>query len=486
MSVTISTTITNPLTLSSSYTTISNTGGVIVTPTGTATFYAAIYNYGLARTLTNYGSIVNKQTGINGNGITSDTGIVLNKTSGLISTAGFCGVQLSGYTGDFRYGRGTLLAQPTVINDGTITGGGGLFGDGIGGGIDTYVLNQHSGNISGSMNGITFGGYLRAGSVIRSGTVVNDGTIIDHGGVSGIEFLKGVSGTVVNSGLITTTQTGGGYEGNYGVVLTEGGVITNTGTISGTYFGVYFSLGGTVFPGSVTIINAGTIEGASEAIKFQSRQTNLLVVDPGAVFIGNVVGGAAATSTLELAAGGLGTLSGLGTRFTNFGSIAFDTGADWFISGNTAGLAGTISGFASGDTIEVTGITATGSSYAGGVLTLMEASGVRCVEPSRQLCRQRLRRHQRRRGRRHHRHLLPCGHAHPHAAWRDAGREPARGRDGAGPRRRWADGAAARYLDRPSIGRLPAPSEAEAGVAGEDRCRRVRPQPAGARHVSVA
>ena len=59
---TISTTITSPLTLSYAETTITNTGGVIVTPSGTASVTAAIYNYGVARTLTNYGSIINKQT----------------------------------------------------------------------------------------------------------------------------------------------------------------------------------------------------------------------------------------------------------------------------------------------------------------------------------------------------------------------------------------------------------------------------------------
>jgi hypothetical protein len=70
-----------------------------------------------------------------------------------------------------------------------------------------------------------------------------------------------------------------------------------------------------------------------------------------------------------------GTLSGLGTQFAGSPSIDFEPGAEWFISGNTSGLAGTISGFALGDTIELSGITATGSSYVGGILTLTEASG---------------------------------------------------------------------------------------------------------------
>jgi hypothetical protein len=82
-------------------------------------------------------------------------------------------------------------------------------------------------------------------------------------------------------------------------------------------------------------------------------------------------------STLELAPAAVspGTLTGFGSQFDNFGSIVFDTGGSWFISGNTLGLSGIISGFAAGDTIEVTGVTATGSSYSGGVLTLEEASG---------------------------------------------------------------------------------------------------------------
>jgi hypothetical protein len=122
------------------------------------------------------------------------------------------------------------------------------------------------------------------------------------------------------------------------------------------------------------------IGGSAGALRFDAGYANRLVVDPGAVFVGTVDGGdtigASAVSTLELASGSsAGVLSGIGTQSINFGSIAFDSGADWVIAGNTSGLAGMISGFARGDRIDITGITVTGSSYVDGILTLDEVSG---------------------------------------------------------------------------------------------------------------
>jgi len=90
----------------------------------------------------------------------------------------------------------------------------------------------------------------------------------------------------------------------------------------------------------------------------------LLIVDPGAVFSGSVIGGLG-SNTLELgSAASTGTLTGLGTSITNFAAIQFDSGAHWLLGGNTAGLtAGTISGFTIGDTIDLTGFAAVSETF---------------------------------------------------------------------------------------------------------------------------
>jgi hypothetical protein len=163
-------------------------------------------------------------------------------------------------------------------------------------------------------------------------------------------FVGGIIESATGSSGIFITGASAGSVVNYGVIesvnLASGGRVVNE--------------------------SGGTISN----VILPTTAAGVLVVHPNAVFTGSVSAGGS-ESTLELAptVAVSGTLTGIGTQFGNFGSIVFDAGGTWFIAGNTHGLSGTISGFAVGDTIEVTNVTATGSSYSGGVLTLEEASG---------------------------------------------------------------------------------------------------------------
>ena len=98
-----------------------------------------------------------------------------------------------------------------------------------------------------------------------------------------------------------------------------------------------------------------------------------LIADPGASFVGAVVGDAAASDVLELASGSAGSLAGFGTSITNFASLVFDTGAQWTVAGdasaNGLGTVG-ISGFTFGDTIDLAGFAATSETFASNALVL--------------------------------------------------------------------------------------------------------------------
>ena len=316
-----------------------------------------IYITGGAGSVTNAGTInagVWLQTG----------GSVTNLTGGRIISGDPSG----------GYGVG-LYAGGTVINAGKISGL--LVGIDASQGGGT-VTNQTGGTITGPYVGVLMGIAGKSGPGGRYLSNQAGGTISGDSGV----IAGASSATVTNAGVITGTFAGTVSHGDItlvvgaGVSMSTGGAVTNQsgGTITGASYGVYITTG------AGTVVNAGTISGSEGAVRLAAGQTDRLVVDPGRLFNGTVNGGntigASAVSTLELASGAsAGTLFGLGPTVANFGSISFDTGADWFIAGNTAGLAGTISGFTGRDTIEVDGITVTGSSYAGGVLTLTDTTG---------------------------------------------------------------------------------------------------------------
>ncbi|WP_158927681.1 Hint domain-containing protein [Acidisphaera sp. S103] len=251
---------------------------------------------------------------------------------------------------------GAAIDNPTTITQtGLLTGGLQLTYQGL------TVVN--AGSITGSSAGV----YLQAGDSLtnQSGGVISghngikgrltDGTVVNAGSIAGsagygIYLTAGGNITNQRGGVISGSGFGiydGGHTvvnvvnagnitgGRTGIYLFADGSVTNQsgGTISGSGFGIYGNYR------AVTVVNAGTIIGGSDAVRFAAGYTNRLVIGPGAVFSGAVTGGntigAAYVSTLELAsAGSVGTLSGLGTQFVDFAQVTVDAGAQWILAGS--------------------------------------------------------------------------------------------------------------------------------------------------------
>ena len=247
----------------------------------------------------------------------------------------------------------------TIENQGEISAQNG-YGIRLAGGGD--VTNAASASIAGGFTGIVF--YGASGAMYNAGTIVgttNTGVYFKYGGtltnqaggaISAASY--GVLGnhsavTVDNSGYIAgslagvralggetiTNQAGGTISGATGiVVLNQAGAITN---LSAGFIGGSSGAGITFANAAGTVVNAGSISGTVDALMLASGYSNLLVVDPGAQFIGIVDGGNNASSTtastLELASGAsAGTLTNVGSQYVDFGRITVDAGATWTLA----------------------------------------------------------------------------------------------------------------------------------------------------------
>jgi hypothetical protein len=368
--------------------------GGIVTNTGTAALISGGYGVAIAGatgTILNHGTIYGSIAGAELAG------------GGTINNAGTNALIYGFETGVF-----TKAETATIINAGTIEGS---FGALLGAG--GYLDNRN--RIIGGTAGVAAfdgGTVMNAGTAAYivgkvgvyintiAGTVINAGTIKGlAASVGGDGILLGNGGTVTNTGVITETGTAAnnagiiiagagsvdnktataliyGFQGilmgdglgtvvnhgtikamgDAGVVLESGGTVTNasTGTISGPGYGIMIT------GATASVSNAGTISGGIDAALLKASTSNHLIVDVGADFIGNVVATTTASNTLEVAQGpaaGPGTLFGIGSQFTGFGTIDFDAGTDWTLGGNIAGLGvgQVINGFTVGDTIDLSG-----------------------------------------------------------------------------------------------------------------------------------
>ena len=337
-----------------------------------------------ALTLTNeLGQYTNSSFGLSADG-TGGTNITVHGDV-VVSNSTSTGITLGGNT------------SMTVTSTGVLNVPTGTYSSSKGGytggqGINVYhagdtILNQ--GSVYGYYDGI----LLRSNA-----SITNAGSIGGKYGISSDYTNQTIN--VSNSGTISGNRYGVWFSNGYVLNTAQGNIqgskalqsngnatIANSGTISGQSFGVYLQTGTVINHGTIqassgvgvalvgggaSLETSGLISGTTAAINGRYRDT--VIVDPGARFTGNVNAGR--YGTLVLGAGS-GTLD-MGGSFTNFNNISFTSGSNWNLEGTTSELAYTapingitITGFTFGDTLTFTDInpSAFGYSFNGDLFT---------------------------------------------------------------------------------------------------------------------
>jgi hypothetical protein len=351
-------------------------------------------------------------TSVTNNGLISATGYgVLNASAVYNGT----NATIAGAKGGVKLSFGSLVNAGTIeatggYATGVVLQSGAVATNAAGGTIGATGLGI---NLSSGTGTVVNYGRIDAGyyGVARATSVTNQAGGTITGGKAGLNLAV----SVVNAGSILATGAD-----STGIVLQAGGVISNVsgGSIAGTGYGIKASAG------AATVETAGYIGGTQDAIEFANYASSLLVIDPGAVFAGTVYGGNSSTSVLELAGGGAGVIAGLGSQYVDFTQITVDAGSNWSLNGgNTIGsgvvlsgsaplmlaaaatlvlagtiaggqtiafagagaaltvssggtIAGAITGFAPGETIDLQGVDPASVSFASGMLSYAGPGGM--------------------------------------------------------------------------------------------------------------
>jgi collagen type I/II/III/V/XI/XXIV/XXVII alpha len=354
----------------------------------------------------NAGTIMSRMTSAAAGVLMDDGGYAINRGPGLI-TSQFIGLDIA---------TGTAAAAGTVVNQGSIYGAA-IGVQAYSAPATLTNAGRITAGPSGTSIGVLLD---QGGSVSNTGAILGNqfgiegnnaaGTVVNHGSISSTYFQYGAAVALTDGGAVTNaagaeisstwkgvqigsplTQSAAGTVVNQGVILANDvlgdgaavwlhgpGTVYNAqgGSISGGAFGVV------AYYGNTTLVNKGSIFGSQYAFDaVNPGNANRVVIYPSARFTGivnaNDTIGGTTYSVLELAsAASSGTLVGLGTQFLNFGEVMVDSGAQWsvdgtVVAGETVVLAGrgdaltltspstfdgTLSGFTSGDTVTLAGI----------------------------------------------------------------------------------------------------------------------------------
>jgi autotransporter family porin len=302
-------------------------------------------------------------------GGTGGIGIVASAAATIVNAAS--GTIAGGQGGPARYGAGggtggvgvALSAGAALSNQGTIHGGAGAYYSGQNGNVGTGGIAVVAGATTIVDNaGIIVGGAGGLSQPLGNGkyyTTAPGGAGVDLTGATlrNTGAITGGAGGMVAASDVNPFGAGYGGTGGAGVIAGAGSAAFNTGTITGGIGGTgpgFVAYGGNggagVYLNGGRLTNAGTIAGgaagigtkttgtAGDAVQFGTLASTL-VLDPGAVFDGQVAANATVNDVLLLAGKG-GTLAGLGTAFTNVTTLAERPNADWTISGNATLVAG--------------------------------------------------------------------------------------------------------------------------------------------------
>jgi uncharacterized protein with beta-barrel porin domain len=274
--------------------------------------------------------------------LTSNNAVAINLTqpgtvtnSGAITSSGL-GVQLGGTSTVTNNASGSIVGQNGNaiygVTTASITNNGSL-SSGVGTGYDAiYVTNggslTNTGTITGDGAAVQFNGPA---------TIANSSTGVITGNTTGSAiYVRGVA-TLTNAGSLISTNSAA-------VAILQGGSITNTGSITGTFEGV--QLGSSSYPNGGTATNSGTIRATG------AGGNGATIVGAGGV-INNNAGGLIAT-TLTAGSGAWGVdFEGANATLNNAGGVQGDVGVVFdgggtLTNASTGNIAGTTTGVASG------------------------------------------------------------------------------------------------------------------------------------------